>query len=105
MELVVNQTGLLAPEGMKWLNSVVLYTILAKEIFMIAGGLLMLKKGFVVHSSILGKLATAMFCAAIIMVFPGVAFEYARGGMRSANRVYRRGFHRGGPVRRCILPL
>ena len=72
MMFCLNQTGLLAPEGMKWLNSIVLYTILAKEIFMIAGGLLMLKKGFVVHSSILGKLATAMFCAAIIMVFPGV---------------------------------
>ena len=71
MMFCLNQTGLLAPARFKWLNAVVLYAILAKEVFMIFGGLLMLRKGFVVHSNILGKVATAMFCAAIIMIFPG----------------------------------
>ncbi len=70
MMFCLNQTGLLAPSGRKWLNSVVLYAILAKEIFMVIGSMVMLKRGHVVHSLFLGKVATCLFCVALIAVFP-----------------------------------
>ncbi len=70
MMFCLGRTGLLAPQKPAWLNSVVLYAVLTKEILMVLGGLFMLKKGFVVHSNIFGKIATAAFCLAIVLVFP-----------------------------------
>lgn len=71
MLFCLKSVGLLAPYGSKWLSSVILYLIFAKELFMIWGGLYMLKRGHVVHSNYVGKCATALFCLAIILVFPG----------------------------------
>ena len=62
--------GLLAPEGLEALSKWVFLLILAKELFMVVGGVVMLSKGIVVHSSIFGKAATALFCLAIILIFP-----------------------------------
>ena len=62
--------GLLAPFRLKWLNNAILYTLLAKELFMILGGMYMLKRGIVVHSNYVGKTATALFVLAILLVFP-----------------------------------
>ena len=70
MMFCLKQTALLAPSDLPWLNSVVLYAILAKEIFMVFGSMYMLKKGHVVHSKFLGKVATCLFCLALIAVFP-----------------------------------
>ena len=71
MLFCLKSVGLLAPGGRKWLSSVILYTILAKELFMMAGGLYMLRRNIVVHSNYVGKCATALFVLAIILVFPG----------------------------------
>ena len=67
--------GLLAPEGMEALSKWVFLLILVKEVFMVIGGVFMLSKGIVVHSSIFGKVATALFCLAIILIFPANMIE------------------------------
>ena len=67
--------GLLAPEGMEALSKWVFLLILAKEMFMVVGGVFMLSKGIVVYSSIFGKVATALFCLAIILIFPANMIE------------------------------
>ena len=71
MLFCLQDVGLLAPGGRKWLSSVILYTILAKELFMMWGGLYMLRHNIVVHSNFVGKCATGLFVLAIILVFPG----------------------------------
>ena len=67
--------GLLAPAGYESLSKWVFLLILVKEIFMVAGGMFMLSRGIVVHSSIFGKIATALFCLAIILIFPAHGIE------------------------------
>ena len=62
---------LLAPGKNDVLNSLILYSIFAKELYMMLGGIYMLRHNYVVHSNIVGKSATALYCAAIIAVFPG----------------------------------
>ena len=81
MLFCLGDDGLLAPPSMPWLNKVIIIVILAKEALMVAGGLLLLKKGHVVYSNILGKIATTLFCMALIMVFPwhGIAFVTTAG--------------------------
>ncbi|MBQ9408360.1 MAG: CDP-diacylglycerol--glycerol-3-phosphate 3-phosphatidyltransferase [Clostridia bacterium] len=71
MLFCLKYVGLLAPGKKAWLNNAILYTIFAKELFMMGGGVYMLKKGVVVHSNYIGKSATAMFVLAILLVFPG----------------------------------
>ena len=46
-----------------------LWIIAAKELLMVAGGAVLLKKGVVVHSNIWGKTATVFFMAALILGF------------------------------------
>ena len=72
---------LLAPPSMPWLNKTIIIVVLVKEALMVAGGLFLLKKGHVVYSNMLGKIATTLFCVALIMVFPwhGIAFITAIG--------------------------
>ncbi|MBQ3668581.1 MAG: CDP-alcohol phosphatidyltransferase family protein [Clostridia bacterium] len=70
MLFCLRYVGLLAPGRRYWLNTLILYMILAKEMFMVLGGMFMLKKGTVVHSNYVGKTATMLFCVAIILVFP-----------------------------------
>ena len=67
----LKNVGLLAPGGRKWFSIIILYTILAKELFMMWGGLYMLRRNIVVYSNYIGKCATALFVLAIILVFPG----------------------------------
>lgn len=71
MLFCLKYVGLLAPGKRTWLNNVILYTIFAKESFMMVGGMYMLKRGVVVHSNYIGKSATALFVLAILLVFPG----------------------------------
>ena len=71
MLFCLRHVRLLAPGGMDWLNTAILYLILAKELFMIWGGTQMYKRGIVVHSNLIGKSATALFVLAILLVFPG----------------------------------
>lgn len=70
MLFCLGDDGLLAPPSMPWLNKFIVLTVLVKEALMVAGGLLLLKRGHVVYSNILGKIATTLFCVALIMVFP-----------------------------------
>ncbi len=81
MLLCLGDDGLLAPPSMPWLNKVIVLTVLVKEGLMVAGGLFLLKRGHVVYSNILGKIATTLFCVALIMVFPwhGIAFVTSFG--------------------------
>ena len=46
-----------------------LWIIVAKELLMVTGGAVLLKKGVVVHSNIWGKTATVFFVAALILAF------------------------------------
>ena len=77
--------GLLAPGGISWLNSLILYAILAKELFMVLGGMYMLKRGTVVHSNYVGKTATALFVLAILLVFPGSGTQPWHGVIELQN--------------------
>ena len=81
MLLCLGDDGLLAPPSMPWLNKVIVLTVLVKEGLMVAGGVFLLKRGHVVYSNILGKIATTLFCVALIMVFPwhGIAFVTSFG--------------------------
>ena len=47
-----------------------LAVIALKELYMMIGGLLMLKRRVVVYSNLLGKVATATFMVALALVFP-----------------------------------
>ena len=62
--------GALAPERHPALNWVYLFSMLGKEFYMLAGSMVMLKKGVVVQSNIWGKAATLFFVIGIITVFP-----------------------------------
>ena len=70
MLFCLGESQMLLPVKLKWLNEAVLYLLLAKEIYMLLGGMFMLRRGIVVQSNIVGKAATAVFCAAIVAVFP-----------------------------------
>lgn len=47
----------------------VVLTVILKESLMIAGGYWLLRRGVVVHSKMIGKLATAMFMVAVVGAF------------------------------------
>ncbi len=77
--------GLLAPKGIEELSKWVFLLILAKEVFMVVGGTFMLTKGVVVHSNFFGKAATALFCLAIILIFPSRITEPWHGAVWLQN--------------------
>ena len=78
MLFCLSDSEMLVPLCVKALNKIIVYLLLAKEIFMVVGGGYMLKRGHVVQSNIFGKVATALFCVAIIMVFPWHGIEFIR---------------------------
>lgn len=88
MMFCLRDVGLLAPARLDWLNGIILYAMLAKELIMLAGSSYMLKKGHVVHSNIFGKAATLLLCTAIIMIFPGKGTEpwHCVEGLQTAGR-------------------
>lgn len=59
----------------------VVVVIVLKELLMLAGSTVMLKRHIVVYANIWGKIATAVFIAALILVFPwhGSDFWYGFG--------------------------
>ncbi len=70
MLFCLKDAELLVPARMAKYNDAVLYAILGKEIFMVLGASYMLKRGYVVHSNVFGKLSTLLFIVGIVMIFP-----------------------------------
>lgn len=60
----------LAPVKSSVFNWGMMLVMLLKELYMMIGALLMLKRGVVVQANLWGKSATVMFVAGIVLVFP-----------------------------------